>query len=359
MSLFLNEGYLLPAVRNTASLNKLREKQKESGKIINVPSESYVNFVEEQLEGHKINYDLIKVAELFKRRAMSAFNSENIVGRGKLSKYNAKKIYDYFKAQKPEELEWAKLKIWLDKNGFSERDSKIINKVVLTSYLHNVPSIIGTRVDVPMDNPFPIDLMLGNQKTYDKFVNEREQSLEVELPLLLCLSDSFLSKVRVEAFIEIKGSQTKDISPIKGYKEITKSIKEFQETGELNQDDFIELLYNYLKEVETIFIGNMVNKDKSEYLALMEKQNQSALIKLKRNVFVNLVGFLFPSTLSLVFSLFWSAYSYVEDNFSPEIKEAYFKGSGIMKNAYQQGIITPEEKLLIGVHKKDETKTSD
>jgi hypothetical protein len=109
----LQDGFLIPALRNTTkSLKNLREDHVNRN-VDGIPSIEYVDFVEEHLLKNQIQYEPEKVSNLFKQRCLNAFCSNTNQIKSKLSKKIRQRVYDWIECQEP--LLYTPMRIWMKK----------------------------------------------------------------------------------------------------------------------------------------------------------------------------------------------------------------------------------------------------
>ncbi len=203
LSLLLREGYLLPAIRKEyRSLNDLRVEHLARN-VKDVPSEHYTTFVDECLSGKRRTYDGDIVSLVFRNSVLDAFSSQDNIGKGKLSKQTAKRVYEYVASQ--DKLLYNSLRDWASQevqNGnLTERERRYIDRVVGGCYRPNVGLCLNVNIDVPISSTgaiYPFSILLGNNELFHAVGQQRQ---EWELSPKVFLSREILSVIPAEALI--------------------------------------------------------------------------------------------------------------------------------------------------------------
>ncbi len=285
MSFFLQEGYLSPVIRKDyGTLQNLREEHERRG-VEDVPSQEFVEFADEKIINQKEFYDIETVSRTFRVRVLKAFTSPINCGQGKLSKRKLHHVYDYVLSQ--EKLLYKSLRDWAQqeiRNGyFSDRDYRLIDKIVSGAYRHNVAFSIDTNIDMPINesrDPFLVQMNFGDMNWPIISPNQYEKSAEWHLAPARHLSNSFLSKIPAEAFQYIKGSKNNKIKPLQSYKKIIKHLERFRLGKTVKIEKFVGDLELYLNEVQIILLDHSTTKSRSDYLARKNKETKGAIVKL-------------------------------------------------------------------------------
>ena len=266
LHLLLEEGYILPVVRNDYNSLQILRTEHEDRAVTDTPSEQYVDFIEEKLEEKRVTFDINEVSQLFKNRVLEAFTTGIGVGRGRISKEKCKIIVDYVESQ--DKLLYKSLRDWakgqINIGTLNQRDYKIMDRVVAGAYRHNIPLSIGTKLDRPIQKSrdyFLEDIFFGDEDKPLLYQNKPETTT-IHLPLLnKLLSNNFLSKIPSEFLIYIKGSKKQGIDPSPHYLNVKNQINEYLKTGTLKYDDFINDLNlytsNIMATIQSILQGPM------------------------------------------------------------------------------------------------------
>lgn len=290
LSLLLKEGYLLPAIRKEyRSLNELRIEHM-GRKVANVPSEQYITFVEECLNGQRRTYDGDIVSTIFRNRVLDAFSSQENIGRGKLSKQTAKSVYAYVASQ--EKLLYKSLRDWalqeIQNGNLTEKEYRRIDRIVAGCYRHNIALSLDTNLDVPISPTraiYPFSILLGKNELFHTVGQQRR---EWELSPKVFLSREILSIIPAEVLVHIKGS--KKTQPSRHYTIVTQNLERFRQGQNINIEDMVGALEEYLAEVELIFRDYLSSKQREGYLAQKQKAKQKAIVKVIVDGVVALLG---------------------------------------------------------------------
>lgn len=306
LSCFLEEGYLLPAIRKEyRSLNDLRLEHLARN-VDNVPSERYIRFVEECLSGQRKTYDGDVVSTIFRNRVLDAFSSQENIGRGKLSRQTAKRVHDYVANQ--EKLLYKSLRDWAlqeVRNGkLTEREYHRIDRIVAGCYRHNVALSLNTNLDIPtspLRAIYPFSILLGKNELFYAAGQKRK---DWELSPKVFLSHEILSTIPAEALVQIKG--TKKTQPSHHYNTLVQSLERFRQGKNINIEDVVGSLEEYLAEVELIFRDYLSSKHRGEYMAQKQKAKQKAIVKVIVDGIVTLLGFIpyMGNAISLIYAGF-------------------------------------------------------
>ena len=327
-SLLLQEGYLLPTIRQDySSLESLRQEH-ENRKIDNVPPKEFVELAEQYIGNERESYDGETVGAVFRKRCLIAFSSPDNYGKGKLSKDKQNYIYDYLAGQ--DHLLYKSLREWAEKemkaSRFTNRDYRLFDRIVSGAYRHNVPLALDVNIDMPLlesRDPFPITFDFGDKEGRSSiFVNKH--SGEWDLPPALHLSSSFLSLIPAESLIYIKGSKNKDITPLPSYKKVIGYLESFRSRKSISTDALLDDFSHFLKETEVIVTEHLGRKPKISYLERKRKAKSKAKIDLVVDGTLSAIGFI-PIVGNIV-SIIYAAYGGLQKMRNAMRQEDYIDG---------------------------------
>lgn len=289
-SVFLKEGYLLPAIRKDySSLNDVRKDHLTRG-VANVPGKGYVDYLQDCLGGKRETFDLTQVSTIFRNRVLSAFSSQENTGRGKLSKQATLKVYEFVLSQEPLYFnsfrKWARKQI--NSGKMTEREYRLADKLVAGCYRHNIALSLDTNIDVSIAKRrdiYPFSVVMGNKTIFRQDVQNRKTW---EISPKIIFMQNILSNIPAQVLIDIKGADKR--KPLKRFSNLSNQLEEFRRGKNTNIETLVGTLEDYLAEVELVFLDYLVPKQRANYTAKKQKAKEKTYIKLFQDGTVFIIG---------------------------------------------------------------------
>lgn len=305
-SLLLEEGYLLPVIRNDfESLQQLRDEHKKL-MVEDVPSRAFINYVQEKLGSQRMYYDIRDVRTMFRERALEAFSDPNNYGSGKISKTKSHFVCEYIIRQ--DGLLYETLQYWVKQQVqlgyFSSRDYRFIDQ--LASILSNTTVAISLNhnIDIPVA---PV-----------------KKNTDLRVDLNGFLMGEFLTRMPAKALIYIKGSKNQGIKPLDSYEKIVSDLERFRSGQTIDLEKFYDDLIFYLSEVELIARGFLADLDKSEYIVMKRQAMDKAKVNVLVEILLSAIG-LIP-ILGDIVGVLYLGYGSIKELQEAEHLEDYVKG---------------------------------
>lgn len=295
LDVLLEEGYLLPVIRNDyPSLQTLRSEH-ASRKIDNTPPEAYVDFIESKIGKQRVSYNIQDVSRLFKQRVIEAFTTGSNVGRGGISKEKCKRIVGYVVEQEPllykSLREWAEIQV--SKGILTSRDYRIFDRAVAGAYRHNIPLSLGINIDRPISESrqlYPDKLYFGKPVINQEKLS-RQPTREEFLQSFPILSEKLLSKIPAKTILYLKGSKKYNIDPSPHYLAVNSQLSHYRDTGEINRDQFLSALELFAAEISVI-AQELSGSLKSQYLLKKKADQSQAQVNFWNEMKVQGIGFI-------------------------------------------------------------------
>lgn len=268
------KGFLVPAIRNEyGSLTALR-KDHANRNVEHLPLEAYSTMMDEKL-GNKIEtYNIKDVSVAFRERVLEALDSEDNVGRGKISQKIALLVKDYVLKQDP--LLFDSFRKWMQvqigAGSMNERDYYLVDRLTAGAYRHNVAIALNKNLDIPISKKrdiFPISITMGNLEKEQG--DKKIQTIHIRPSVVL--SQKILGQIPASVLVEIKKRNPH-------YSRIVMAMENFRSTNAMDLEKFAGDLERYLADLEITFNQILTQRQKSDFLELKKKAKRKALLKL-------------------------------------------------------------------------------
>jgi hypothetical protein len=279
------QGFLVPAVRNEyGSLTALR-KDHVSRSVETPPSEEYAQWMDEKLGSNIETYNIKDVSTAFRERVLESLDSTDNVGRGKISKKIALLVKDYVLRQDP--LLFASFRQWMrtqiEGGLMTERDYFLVDRLTAGAYRHNVAIALNKNLDIPASHHrdiYPVTITMGSTENIP--LGMRSKTLDIKSTLVL--SSEVLSKISVEALLEIKKNGLY-------HSKVVNALENFRLKNAIDMEKFAEALENYLNEVQYVFLHTISNRDQAALKQIKKQETAKLILKNSPDIGLSILAF--------------------------------------------------------------------
>ncbi|MBI4731984.1 MAG: hypothetical protein HY781_07640 [Chloroflexi bacterium] len=293
------KGFLIPAVRNEyGSLTALR-KDHASRHVEHLPTEAYVTLMDEKLGDKMETYNIRDVSIAFRERVLEALDSQDNVGRGKISKKTSLLMRNYVERQDPLLFDsfrkW--MRVQIENGNMTERDYYLVDRLTAGAYRHNVAIALNKNLDIPASHSrdiYPITITLGSTGN----ILPGMRSKKIDIKSTMVLSSKVLSQIPAEALIEIK---TNGMYFVK----VVNALEKFRLNNSINMEEFGELLENYFSEVQYVFLNTIPSKHQAALRRIKNEEVAKLILKNSPDIGLSILAFVpFAQPIALVLNSF-------------------------------------------------------
>jgi hypothetical protein len=296
-------GLLAPALRREyGSLTALRQEH-AARRVENVPDEAYTRLIDEKSKGAAELYDLKVVAQAFRERVLEALDDPNNVGRGKIGRRVRDLVKDWVLGQDP--LLFAALRGWMkeqrDAGRLTERDYRIVDRMVAEAYRYNVGIALNKNLDVSLSHRrdlYPVTLSMGSgiEEARDRRPAPRPVTRQIEIRPTVYLAQPVLARVPAAALAAVR--RHSQYRP-----KVAGALEVFRATRSIDLDAFAGDLETYLAEVEMAFNDFLSHRQQAEIFDLQKRGRIRAYVKGVVDGGMNFVG-LIPGIGSVISTVY-------------------------------------------------------